>query len=66
MVQVVSGSFSRLSESVNQVAEFTPASMISQCAPGTGIAIVSTSKGVLSNREARKQRLGGEVICTVW
>lgn len=33
---------------------------------GLGIAIVSTSKGVLSNREARKQRLGGEVICTVW
>ena len=27
---------------------------------------VSTSKGVLSNREARKQGIGGEVICTIW
>jgi small subunit ribosomal protein S8 len=33
---------------------------------GLGIAIVSTSKGVLSNREARKQGVGGEVLCTVW
>ncbi|MBA4032227.1 MAG: 30S ribosomal protein S8 [Planctomyces sp.] len=33
---------------------------------GLGIAIVSTSKGVLSNREAKSQRLGGEVLCTVW
>jgi len=33
---------------------------------GTGISIVSTSKGVLSNREARKQGVGGELICQVW
>ncbi|HUT34831.1 MAG TPA: 30S ribosomal protein S8 [Planctomycetota bacterium] len=32
---------------------------------GLGIAIVSTSKGVLSDRECRKQRVGGEVLCTV-
>ncbi len=32
---------------------------------GMGIAIVSTSKGVLSDRECRAQRLGGEVLCTV-
>jgi small subunit ribosomal protein S8 len=32
---------------------------------GLGIAIVSTSKGVLSDRQARKQRVGGELICTV-
>jgi small subunit ribosomal protein S8 len=33
---------------------------------GLGIAIVSTSKGVMSDRQARKQRLGGELLCTVW
>jgi small subunit ribosomal protein S8 len=33
---------------------------------GLGIAILSTSKGVMSDRKARSQRLGGELICTVW
>jgi small subunit ribosomal protein S8 len=32
---------------------------------GLGVAIVSTSKGVMSDREARRQGLGGEVLCTV-
>lgn len=33
---------------------------------GLGIAIVSTSKGVLTDREARKQKVGGEILCKVW
>lgn len=33
---------------------------------GLGINILSTSKGVLSNREARREHVGGEVICEVW
>ena len=33
---------------------------------GLGIAILSTSKGVLVDHEARKQHLGGELIATVW
>lgn len=33
---------------------------------GLGIAVISTSKGLLTDREARKQRVGGEVICEVW
>ncbi|NGZ05035.1 MAG: 30S ribosomal protein S8 [Magnetococcales bacterium] len=33
---------------------------------GLGIAILSTSKGVLSNRDARKQGVGGELLCTVF
>jgi small subunit ribosomal protein S8 len=33
---------------------------------GLGIAILSTSKGVLADREARAQKVGGELICTVW
>ena len=32
---------------------------------GLGIAIVSTSAGVMSDRQARKQGIGGEVICVV-
>lgn len=33
---------------------------------GLGIAVVSTSKGIMTDRSAREQRLGGEVICYVW
>jgi small subunit ribosomal protein S8 len=33
---------------------------------GMGIAVVSTSKGMLSDREARQARVGGEVLCRVW
>ena len=33
---------------------------------GLGIAIISTSKGVISDKEARKLGIGGEVICYVW
>jgi len=33
---------------------------------GLGIAIISTSKGIMTDKEARKEGLGGEVICYVW
>lgn len=33
---------------------------------GLGIAIISTSKGLLTDRQARKESIGGEVICHVW
>lgn len=33
---------------------------------GLGIAILSTSRGVMSDRQARTQHVGGEVLCTVW
>jgi small subunit ribosomal protein S8 len=33
---------------------------------GMGLAILTTSKGVMTEREARKHGVGGEVICTVW
>lgn len=33
---------------------------------GLGIAIVTTSRGVMSDGEARKQKVGGELICKVW
>ena len=33
---------------------------------GLGISIISTSRGVVSDREARQKKLGGEVLCELW
>ncbi|MDR0434188.1 MAG: 30S ribosomal protein S8 [Gracilibacteraceae bacterium] len=33
---------------------------------GLGVAVISTSKGVMPDRQARKEGLGGEVICYIW
>lgn len=33
---------------------------------GLGVAIISTSKGVMADRQARKEGVGGEVLCYVW
>jgi len=33
---------------------------------GLGTAVVSTSKGLMTDRRARKENVGGEVICEVW
>ena len=33
---------------------------------GLGISVISTSKGILTDRQARKENVGGEVICYVW
>ncbi|MDP9728516.1 30S ribosomal protein S8 [Alicyclobacillus tolerans] len=33
---------------------------------GLGIAILSTSSGVMTDKEARKRRIGGEVLCYIW
>jgi small subunit ribosomal protein S8 len=45
---------------------YVPTDSIPKVLNGMGIAILSTSKGVLVDREARKQKVGGELICTVW
>jgi small subunit ribosomal protein S8 len=33
---------------------------------GLGIAVLSTSKGIMTDKQARKENVGGEVICYVW
>jgi small subunit ribosomal protein S8 len=33
---------------------------------GLGVAVISTSKGIMTDKEARKQKLGGEVIAYIW
>lgn len=45
---------------------YSPAHEIKRVKGGYGISIVSTSKGLLTDREARKRNIGGEVLCQVW
>lgn len=45
---------------------YTRCKKIPKVLNGLGINIVSTSKGVMTDREARKMGIGGEIICSVW
>lgn len=45
---------------------YAKASEVPSVLGGLGIAILSTSKGVMSNKDAKKQGVGGEVVCYVW
>jgi small subunit ribosomal protein S8 len=45
---------------------YSQASSLRPVLNGLGISIISTSRGVISDREARQRNLGGEVLCEVW
>ena len=45
---------------------YSKAKDLPQVFGGLGIAIISTSKGLMTDRKARKENLGGEVLCYVW
>jgi small subunit ribosomal protein S8 len=45
---------------------YTPADKIPRVYGGLGVAILSTSRGVMSGGKARRLGLGGEVLCQVW
>jgi len=45
---------------------YTKSNDIPRVLGGLGIAILSTSKGILTDKEARQLKVGGEVICYVW
>jgi small subunit ribosomal protein S8 len=45
---------------------YKPATGLRPVLNGLGISIISTSRGVISDREARQRNLGGEVLCEVW
>lgn len=45
---------------------YTKAKDLKPILDGLGISIISTSRGVVSDREARQRNLGGEVLCEVW
>lgn len=45
---------------------YTQAASVQRVLGGMGIAVLSTSKGLMTDRDARRQGVGGEVICHVW
>ena len=45
---------------------YSKAKDLPQVFGGLGIAIISTSKGLMTDRKARKENVGGEVLCYVW
>jgi len=62
-VRVLKG-IKRISKPGNRV--YKGANDIGRVAGGIGVSIVSTSEGLLTDREARKRNVGGEVLCEVW
>jgi small subunit ribosomal protein S8 len=54
----------RISKPGNRV--YKGAQDISRIRGGIGVAIVSTSSGLMTDREARRRNVGGEVLCEVW
>lgn len=54
----------RVSKPGNRV--FRGVGEIPKVMDGLGVTVMSTSKGVMSDRRARRERLGGELICKVW
>jgi small subunit ribosomal protein S8 len=45
---------------------YAPANKIPRALGGYGITILSTNEGLLSDKEARKRKVGGELLCQVW
>jgi len=45
---------------------YAPASKIPRALGGYGITIISTSRGLVTDKEARKQNVGGELLCQIW
>jgi small subunit ribosomal protein S8 len=45
---------------------YLPYKKIKKVKGGYGISIISTSKGIMTDKEARKQKIGGEIICEIW
>jgi len=48
------------------VRRYCQADSIPRALSGSGLTVISTSQGIMTDREARKARLGGEIICQVW
>ena len=60
----VIGGIDRVSKPGQRI--YLPVDKIPRTNSGYGITIVSTSKGLLTDKQARKDRVGGEVVCQVW
>jgi small subunit ribosomal protein S8 len=48
------------------IRQYKSADELPRVQNGLGIAIISTSKGLMTNKQARKENVGGEVVCYVW
>lgn len=48
------------------VRRYTPATEIPSALSGAGLTVISTSSGLLTDKEARAKHLGGEIICQIW
>jgi small subunit ribosomal protein S8 len=48
------------------IRQYKSAEELPRVQNGLGIAIISTSKGLMTNKQARKENVGGEVVCYVW
>ena len=46
--------------------QYKPSDRIPKVMSGLGVAILSTSQGVITDRQARQQNVGGELLCEVW
>ncbi len=62
---------SRVLKGVKRVSKpghrvYKPAVGVARVQGGLGVAILSTSQGLLTDREARRRNVGGEVLCEVW
>ncbi|MCD6550591.1 30S ribosomal protein S8 [bacterium] len=45
---------------------YLPVKKIKRVKEGYGIAIISTPKGLMTDKEARRQKVGGEILCEIW
>jgi small subunit ribosomal protein S8 len=45
---------------------YTPADQVPRVLGGMGIAVLSTNQGLLTDRQARERKVGGEILCQVW
>ena len=62
--QPILGGLQRISKPGRRV--YKSATDVPRVRGGIGVAIVSTSDGVMTDREARRRKVGGEVLCEVW
>ena len=62
--EAVIGGIKRVSKPGQRI--YLPADKLPRTNSGFGITVVSTSKGLMTDKEARKAKMGGEVVCQVW
>ncbi len=60
----IMGGIERVSRPGRRV--YAASTQIPEVLGGLGISIVSTSKGIRTGRQARDERLGGEILCNIW